>query len=162
MRIRSTHAIKNKQYRAAADAIDDVVRLQPEYLPAWKAKIWLATVMGDTAALPAMRRLAKLLGSQPSDIAETPQYRQAADFLGRICGYLAGPARAKPDLSTRAADVAQIFVRLTRGQQVSFLEGRQAVLSQFTALSKEIRDLRQEAVQTAELVRALLPASTRQ
>ena len=138
-------ALKHKQYRLAAEAIDEVVRLQPEFLPAWKSKIWLAIVTGEPTAMPAMERLAELLGSESPGLAATPEYCQAADFLGRTCGYVVGPGQGKLGHSSPAAAEAQIFARLTKDQRAAFLEGRRAVLSHFSALAKDIQSLRQQA-----------------
>jgi hypothetical protein len=139
-------AIKTKQYRPAAEAIDEVLDLQPQCLPARKAKIWLALVTGKPAtAIPAMEQLAELLGNQPPSIAETLEYRQTAEFLGRICAYLAGPGQGSIELPSLAAAETQVFARLSNSQQASFLVGRQAVLMQFSALAQEIQSLSQQA-----------------
>jgi hypothetical protein len=130
--------LRQLRYPDAAKLIDRVLQTDPKNLAARKAKVWLAMLTKEyDAALSEMPRLADLLPADdaPGD-AETP-FREIAGLLGRLIGFLEGPAKDSVD-GARLADCRQRIVsKLSSTRQTVFDQARRSVVEQYAGAAEE-------------------------
>jgi hypothetical protein len=143
--------LRQLRYADAARLIDQVVKADKQNLAAGKLKIWLAVITKEyDKALLEMPRVAALLpADEAADDAETPNL-EVARFLGRIMGYLEGPAKEGMEQAARNEAVRETTARLTTRRKAAFENARKAVLQQFTAMGEEAEVTSAEAKQKAE------------
>jgi tetratricopeptide (TPR) repeat protein len=146
--------IKQRRYAEAARLIDEVLARDEDDLPAWRAKAWLATVLKNyEGAMIAADELAKLL---PKDVAKTDEedpVRHYVAFLGRIYGFLGGPAQASVSIDGRKDSEKTIAGRLSEHRQVIFEEARDSVLQKFVELSDAKITVKDKAKEQADAER---------
>lgn len=115
-----------------------MLRSDKKNLTAWKLKAWLSMLTKEyDAAMSEMQRVADLMpGEQSDDEAETT-YSELASVLGRMVGFLEGPAKEGVD-AARLADCRQkIAARLTSARRLKFDEGRRSVVEQHAGAAEE-------------------------
>jgi len=139
------------RYADAAKLFDEVLAEDRQNLTAVKVRIWLAMLLKDfDVALSGVRHLNRMLPDKdaPGD-AERPYY-EAVDLMGRVCGYLSGPA-GDPVFAGRADQTAQaVAARLTSTRRSVFEESRQAVIGASTQAAQDV-----DATRTAEVSSAV-------
>jgi len=130
--------LRQYRYAEAAKLLDQSLRRDKSNLAAGKLRIWLAVLTKQyNQALVQMRGLAELLGDK--DAAADP--RRADDlpaFLGRICGYLAGPVRPQVSQPALTACQGRILARLASPEKTAFEQARQHVLDQFSGAAEAV------------------------
>ncbi len=113
-------------------------------LPAYRAKVWLemnkkkyAAAMADMDLLS--QRLPKADGAGEAEAGP----RDASRFIGRMLGFLEGPAAEAVNQSTREELRIKIIDRLTPSRRQAMDDARRAVVKRFSEL-----DLKEEQVKT--------------
>ncbi|MCE9605448.1 MAG: hypothetical protein K8U03_11170 [Planctomycetia bacterium] len=119
----------------------------PDYWPAAQAKIHLAILMKKySAALPEIDRFSERVAATAIDSGRAEARREAAEFLGRIFGYLEGPA-AKAVSQAAVADVrARVLTRLASPDREAFSAAFGSVNERFTQLDEETRRTKAESI----------------
>ncbi len=146
--------IKQRRYAEAARLIDEVLARDEGNLPAWRAKAWLLTVLKNyEGAMVAADQLAKLL---PKDVAKTDEedpIRHYVAFLGRLYGFLGGPAQASVSIDGRKESEKTVTGRLSEHRQVIFEEARDGVLQKFVELTDAKETVKDKAKEQADAER---------
>lgn len=143
--------IKQRRYAEAARLIDEVLARDKEDIAAWRAKVWLLTVLKKyDGAMVAADELAKLL---PKDVAKTGEedpHRVFVAFLGRMYGFLGGPAQTSVNIDGRKESEKSVTARLSESRQVVFEEARDAVLQKFVELADAKEAVKDKAKEQAD------------
>ena len=146
--------IKQRRYAEAAKLVDEVLARDEANLPAWRAKVWLLTVLKNyEGAMVAADQLSKLL---PKDVAKTGEEDEARAyiaFLGRIYGFLGGPAQANLSIDTRKEAEKAVTGRMSETRQVIFEEARDGVLQKFVELTDAKITVKDKAKEQADAER---------
>jgi hypothetical protein len=153
--------IRQYRYPEAAALLDQVIAADPQNLTARELRIWLAISLKDYGK--ALTQMPELVRRLPAAEAAKPQAEAAADAdaaplelsrqLGRMCGFLEGPARAHVDQTVRAACVEQMLSWLSAPRQKAFEAGRKAVLHQFATMGEETEITAAAAKESGEKIR---------
>jgi len=137
-------------------------------LAAWKALVWVEVVVdNDRYPADAMTRVAQLAATAEPDQDQT---EEPAGFLGRVHGYLAGPAM-DPNPAAKAAQEpllarskARVLAPLTTIERTAFEQAARRVVDAFGAATRETEAdaARAEAAAAAERDRKLRELDQRQ
>lgn len=146
--------IKQRRYSEAAKLIDEVLSRDEANLPAWRAKVWLLTVLKNyEAALVASDQLSKLLPKDDAKTGEEDESRAYIAFLGRIYGFLGGPAQSNLNLDARKESEKAVTGRMSEPRQVVFEEARDGVLQKFVELTDAKLTVQDKAKEQADVDR---------
>jgi hypothetical protein len=118
--------------------LDAALALSPADLDVRRTQIWIDLYERQyQGAAAGMRGLAEAIPAQPKDDAALTSARQAATFLGRMHGFLSGPAEGQiPPARVKAVDA--IARKRLSGELLSAYEaGDAAVKAQFKKLAAE-------------------------
>jgi hypothetical protein len=140
--------IDQHRYDDASEALNVALRLDPQNLDAWKARIWVSVITQNCDdALATMERLCKKMPDEnvPADCER--KCREFAAFMGQICGYLSGPGRGRLDPVTRSVFRQAIGSHLADARKECFVHLSQRVMDDYTARMQEIDELREQARQ---------------
>lgn len=128
--------LKQRQYREAVGQFGEAIAADPAHLPARQAEIWtLMLLKRFPQALVQLEALGTALPrEEQAEAIEAPR-RQVARFMGRMFGFLEGPAgkAAREDLVVRHRTA--IETQFTTQRNDEFQAGRQAVLEQYDELA---------------------------
>jgi hypothetical protein len=142
--------MQQRRYDDARARIEEHLAKAPDDLSAWRAKVWVLTILKNyPAAMTAADRLAALVAELPADEARADR-EELAGFLGRLLGYLSGPMADAVNQVERKALERSIVARLTEPERTLFEEGRNGVVSRFIALSDESAEARERALAAAK------------
>jgi predicted nucleic acid-binding Zn-ribbon protein len=153
--------IRQYRYPEALALLDQVVAADPQNLTARELRIWLAILLKEYGkALVQMPELVQRLPvAKPADkaasLAPDAQSSQLelAGQLGRMCGFLEGPAQGHVDQTVLAACVEHMVSWLGESRQKAFEAGRKAVLHQFAAMGEESEITAAAAKESGENIR---------
>jgi predicted nucleic acid-binding Zn-ribbon protein len=156
--------IRQYRYPEALALLDQVVAADPQNLAARELRIWLAILLKEYGkALVQMPQLVQRLpadkAAKPADRAANPAAEaeasqlELAGQLGRMCGFLAGPAQGHVDQTVLAACVEHMLSWLGESRQKAFEAGRKAVLHQFAAMGEETEITAAAAKESGENIR---------
>ncbi|MBS0265956.1 MAG: hypothetical protein JSS02_28755, partial [Planctomycetes bacterium] len=129
--------LSHRQSPMALDAFKAAAKqIQKPYLPALQMLVWTHAARSDmpqtlAAAIELARSLESSSGSYP--VAEDRVY--AAEWLGRMLGYLEGPAKTETQSARIDATVMEIAGMLTGDRQQAFVQGRQSTGERFQELT---------------------------
>ena len=131
--------LKGHKFKEARATLDDLVQRFPNELPARQTDVWLTAYLHDyPEALTGLSALAARLPKE--DTASSKDELAAletAKFLGRMFGFLAGPAPDHlPDDKVSDAE-KQVKDGLSSGRRVAFEAGRDEVTKKFNDLQAE-------------------------
>jgi DNA repair exonuclease SbcCD ATPase subunit len=142
--------IKQGRYAEAQKLIDEVVRADATHLPALRARVWLATMVKNySATMLAAEDLADALPEKESaNEDDESALREHVAFLGRIYGFLGGPASALVRLSERKAAERKLAERFSKARLAVFEEARDAVLQKYAELT-DAKDAKTDAAKEA-------------
>jgi DNA repair exonuclease SbcCD ATPase subunit len=146
--------IKQGRYAEAQKSIDELLAREASHLPGKRAKVWLSVILKDYGvALVAAEKLAADLPSGDAEKEKEEAHRETLAFLGRIYGFLGGPAAANVKIEERKASERKILARLTTEHRALFEEARDGVLQKHLELidAKEATtDAAKEAAEDAK------------
>jgi hypothetical protein len=140
--------LKHHKYKDAARVLSQAAHAGPTDLPVRRADIWVAVLARRyPTALVAMGQFARTIESEAvradQDAGQETELRASAEFLGRIFGYLEGPAAFDPDaLADNREDVVN---RLGTALADDFEEGRRGVLERHDELALRHEQARESA-----------------
>lgn len=127
--------IQQKQLHSAAKLFHELAEEQPENAAIWRTKVWLELTLGERVrALTEIEQFANQTAAHRAAQAEPLSDVEMAEFLGSVCGFLAGPWSQK----LRATDAQQIEDRL-RGafepkSQAAFDESKAQIVARYLEL----------------------------
>jgi hypothetical protein len=143
--------IKHHKYAEASKLLDEVVAARKTDRQAWKAKSWLSVITKNyAAALVDLDRLSQLLPADAAEGDEEEQHLELSRYLGRVFGFLEGPAADAVIDPQREAARKKILARLTEPRQLAFEEGRSRVLAAWSGLGVEKEESEEKAKGVAE------------
>ncbi len=124
--------IKHRRYKQVGPILDEALKLDRGYLPAWRGKIWvLMLTKRYEVALVEMDNLSQQIAANAgADKAASTM----VGFLGRVFGYLEGPAKKSVEARLVAMCKDRITSRLAQGLREVFDEGRKEVDQRYTEL----------------------------
>ena len=143
--------IKQRRYAEAVKLIDEILTRDENDIPAWRAKVWLLTVLKNyEGAMVAADQLSKLLSKEEAKTDEEDQHRVYVAFLGRMYGFLGGPAQANVSLDSRKESEKIVAGRLSENRRVVFAEARDGVLQKFVELTDAKETVKDKAKEQAD------------
>lgn len=127
--------IKQRDFPVATKTLDDLLMLDEGHVKAHKAKIWISMLTRKySTALPEMERLSNLL---PKDNKEpTSQHREIARYLGRMFGFLEGPAMGAVKDDQLSRYEGKIGDQLVGNLEAVFEEGRRSIEQEYDSLAQ--------------------------
>jgi len=129
--------VKHGKHAEAARLLDETLALDPRHVAAREAKIWIDVLLKRyPAALAQIEELGGILPNEglrglADEAAVQARYRESARFLGRLFGFLEGPAEKAANPDRVAESKTRVLLKLTPSQQEEFAAGRKAVLDRF-------------------------------
>jgi hypothetical protein len=142
--------MQQRKYDLAAKRIDELLADDENDLTAWRARVWLSTITRNySAAMAAADKSVRLLPVE----GKTEFNEATRDYvasLGRIFGYLGGPASEQVKGPERKATEKGILERLGPELQEVFIDARDSVLDRFLKLTDSAADSRDRAKEEAE------------
>ncbi|MBL8830181.1 MAG: hypothetical protein JNM18_24605 [Planctomycetaceae bacterium] len=137
--------IRQRRYADAAKTLDEILEHDAAHLTAWQAKIWLSMVARKYDA--ALADVETLVEHWPKagDSSEVEAREDASRFLGRVLGYLWGPATGKVADDRLTEIEQQIEAKLESTDKTAFTESRGTVLGKFTDLQDKTETTREKA-----------------
>jgi predicted nucleic acid-binding Zn-ribbon protein len=160
--------LQQRRYDEAGKRLDELLEVDPKNLLGLRARCWLATTLKNygAAILFAEKLRAALPAESTQDLAAEAAAREQLAFLGRLCGYLAGPAADGVDQDSRKALEKTILAGLGEERKVVFETARDGVTQKFFELTdtkvetekKNTEERTLEAAQTLQDVENLRKA----
>jgi hypothetical protein len=147
--------LQQRRYDDAARRAEDLLAKNPADLTAQRAKIWIAVVSKNySAAMLAADKLGRQLADDPPR-AEDEQaiHDELHAFLGRIFGFLGGPAAENVNQDERKASERQIADRIADTRRAKFEEARDGVVAKFLELTGDKDEERQRVIDQAAAAR---------
>lgn len=147
--------MKQRRYADAARLIDEILARDDANLPAWRAKVWLLVVLKNyEGAMVAADKLSQLLPKEDGkSTEEEAQLRPYVAFLGRMYGFLGGPAQTAVSIEGRKESEKVVAARLTENRLEIFEEARDAVLQKFVELTDAKETFKDKAREQADAQR---------
>ncbi len=134
--------MKQRRYPEAESLLEKLVAHDEEDVHAWKAKAWLSMLLKKhERSLADLDKISLLL---EADAAKDKE-QESVEFMGRMIGYLEGPAQGAVTKSRLDRQTVRIDARLDDSQAEAFESARQSVVDMFNDFSKEKVDSKQKA-----------------
>lgn len=128
------------RYSDAEKTLNGIHQASPGYWPATQAKIHLTLLMKKySAALTEIDRFSERVAATNAESSRAEDRREAAEFLGKLFGYLEGPAAKSVSQATVAEVRGRILDRLATGDRETFSAAFGAVNERFTQLDQETK-----------------------
>jgi hypothetical protein len=140
--------LQQRRYDEAIQRTDELLEADANDLTGLRAKVWLtALVKNYPAAMLAADKLSQRLADDPPR-AEDEQavHDEQIAFLGRIFGFLGGPAAESVSQEDRKNFERQILERITPPRRPVFEEARDGVVAKFLGVTGDKEDERQRAI----------------
>lgn len=129
--------LKQSRYPEALKAVDEVLARDKKNVEALQIRAWLLVITKDyNAAMGDMQRLGDLLPPQEAPGEAEQVNRDIAAYLGRLCGFMEGPARDAVDELSVTRCRERILSRLITPRQEVFEQARRGVIAQFTGAAE--------------------------
>lgn len=152
--------LQQRRYEEAGKRMDELLAIDDDNILALRAKCWLAaTQKNQSAAMIAAEELRAALPAETTqDVASEAIARDHLAFLGRLCGYLAGPLGTTVDQGDRKLLEKTILTGLSEQRQLVFEQARDGVTQKFFELTdtkvdteqKNVADRKTEVEQTLQ------------
>jgi hypothetical protein len=140
--------LQQRRYDEALQRTDELLDVDPADLTGLRAKVWLtALVKNYPAAMLAADKLSQRLADDPPRAEdERAIHDELAAFLGRIFGFLGGPAAESVSQDDRKNIERQILERIATDSRPIFEEARDGVVGKFLGVTGDKEDERQRAI----------------
>lgn len=147
--------LQQRRYDDAARRADELLAKNPADLTAQRAKIWIAVVLKNyTVAMLAADKLSQQLADDPPRADDELEiHDDLHGFLGRIYGFLGGPAADSVNQEDRKASERTIAERITAARREAFEQARDGVIAKFLNLTGDKDEERQRAIDRAAAAR---------
>lgn len=144
--------MKQGRYADAGKVLDEILKKETKNLEAWRAKAWLTAVLKNYGgSMAAAEKLSLLIPkTEAASNEEEDRQREFIAFLGRLYGFLGGPAQASLSVDERKASEKKISERLTEDRRVVFEEARDGVLQRYLELTGAKQDEKEKAKEKAD------------
>jgi hypothetical protein len=144
--------MQQRRFDEALARLDEHLARQPEDRAALRAKTWIQTVLKNyAAAFVSADRLSTLLAKDASATDdERAAHDEAIGFLGRLAGYLGGPAADVVNQEERKGLEKKCLARLDESKRPLFDDARNGVLAKFIEMTDESADAREKIAKTAK------------
>lgn len=144
--------MQQRRYDDVPRQIEVVLTNAPNDLPAWRAKVWVLTLLKNySQALIAAEKLGEFLPAETEGTNERElEAREYVAFLGRIFGYLGGPLVDAANQEQRKAAERKLVDSLSDARRATFVEARDGVLQRFIEMSDAKDEQREKAKAAAE------------
>ena len=129
--------LKQSRYPEALKVVDEVLARDKKNVEALQIRTWLLVITKEyNAAMGDMQRLGDLLPQQEAEGDAEQVNRDVAAYLGRLCGFMEGPAKeAVDDISlTRCRE--RILSRMITPRQEPFEQARRGIIAQFSGAAE--------------------------
>jgi hypothetical protein len=148
--------LKHRRYSEVDDLAAKLLENDPAMISAREARIWVQMLNKKyPAALVEMETLAKNLPETASP-AEEENIVEAAQFLGRLIGYLEGPGGDTLGKNQAADHVKKIeSLLVATGRREAFAEGRKRVADQHAGVALDSEQLKADEKEAEEKRKAL-------
>jgi len=137
--------IRQKRLLDARPIVEQAAAARPDDLGLWQSAVWVHLTLGDrTKALAELARFKRSMLAPESD-RDGAAAQQAADFCGKIFGFLSGPWHLRlhaDDLKKVRSELRDAFVP---EEQAVFDRAEQDVLAQYDELRGEQASLSEQA-----------------
>lgn len=143
--------LQQRRFEEARQRLDEHLVRSPNDLQALRARTWvLALLKNYPASMLAADKLSTLLAAQSAnaDQART-QHDELVSFLGRLIGYLGGPAADSVNQQDRKNLEKKLLDRFDDSRKLIFEDARNGVLSKFAELSDDSADAKERAAAAA-------------
>jgi predicted nucleic acid-binding Zn-ribbon protein len=152
--------LQQRRYEEAGKRLDELLLQDADSILALRAKAWLAATMKSYGG--AIVTAEKLRAALPLESTQDPTGEAIAQdqlaFLGRLCGYLAGPVADAVDQNERKQLEKTILMGLGDERRLVFEQARDGVTQKFFELTdtksdqekKNVEDRKVEANQTLQ------------
>jgi len=141
--------LKQRRYPEAAKLIKELARVDASNLYYLRTKAWLNTLMREySSALSTLDQLGRHVAEL--DEKEQPLRREMTGFLGRMLGFLQGPAGDSSKPSAVAATRTSILGRLAPAEQRILNSQFISVMGRYEEMISESEDTEREAKADAE------------
>jgi len=139
--------MQQRRFEEALKRVDEHLAADPDDLLALRAKTWLHTILKSySGAMLTAETLSDALADRPVDTEEgREEFDSTVGFLGRLLGFLGGPAAEAVSQDARKALEKKIVARLDAPRQAVFEEARNGVLTRHIELTDESADSRDQA-----------------
>lgn len=139
--------IKQRRYDEAIKQLDSVLKVDPHDVPARQNKIRLLMLTrAHPAAMVEIGLLSRTLADMPAERLPRERREETLRFLGRVIGFLEGPAEGDVAAPTRQRLQREVERRLAEQELAIYDLARHGVLQRFVAMSGESEREREEAV----------------
>jgi hypothetical protein len=144
--------MQQRRFDDALARIDEHLAKEPGDLAALRAKTWIQTVLKNYAAafLVADRLSLQLDASPPATDAEQAEHDEVIGFLGRLVGFLGGPAADAINQDERKRLEKKLLDRLDESKRPLFEDARNGVLAKFIELTDESAETRERVASAAK------------
>jgi len=127
--------LRNRKYDEAARLLGEAIEARPKDLNLRRARIWLSVLMRNySAALVDMDALSKNLPAENDDPDAEERSLQQVQFIGRIFGFLEGPAAKQASAKQVDEHRKRILGRLNTTRKSAFAAGYEAVAERYAEL----------------------------
>jgi len=149
-------AMRQREFNAASSYFTAAIQADAGNLSAWKAKLWLLAFQGELeTTLQGMDRLTSFYPADEADGDLEKQLVDAAHWMGRLHGFIAGPASGEVADEAIEEQAAAIDKRLTGDRLEAFNNGREQTLAKYRELRDKVNDVIDRESSDAEKKRRL-------
>lgn len=143
--------LRQRKYDDALDQSSKVLAAAPGHLPALQARVYTLTLLKKyEAALVEMESLAKALVKPRAPALAQEEARDYARFLGRVWGFIHGPAQSALTEQSRESARERITTALGKNGSALFHEGVLAVTAKYTQLQQGLTVTKADTIAAEE------------
>jgi hypothetical protein len=151
--------LTQRRFDEALKQVEQYLEREPDDLAALRARAWLLTLLKNySAAFVALDRVsAQIAAGTPGEGDERALQEESIAFLGRLMGYLGGPAADHVNQEQRKSFEKRMLDRLPESQRPLFEDARNGVLGKFIEMTDESAAARErsKAASAAEKAKTL-------
>jgi len=138
--------LQQRRYEEASKRVDQWLAKDPDNWFALRARVWLWTLLKNyPAAMVSAEKLADQISAADPSTATEEERQEYVDFLGRIYGYLGGPATANVGQEDRRSSEKRVLAKLGEQWGEAFTESRDGVLQRHLEFTDSRSDEREKA-----------------
>ena len=148
--------LQQRRYDEAVQRLDTLLAIVPDDLQALRAKAWCQTLLKNyEGAMLTASTLSELLAAKPAETKEdAAEHTELIGFLGRLLGFLAGPAAEAVNQDARKSLEREIVGRLGESQKTIFEDARNGVMAKFIETTDATVEERERVVEEAAAEKA--------
>jgi hypothetical protein len=143
--------MQQRRFDDARQRLDEYLAKAPDDLQALRAKTWVLAILKSypAAMLAADQLSAQLAAPAAATAPDRTEHDELIAFLGRLTGYLGGPAADAVNQEERKALEKKLLARLADSPKLVFEEARDGVLSKYIEITDHSLEARERAAAAA-------------